>query len=67
MSMECLLAELNSSQRIAASIPSQHALILAGAGTGKTKTVTAPCWVSHSQWDPCASNTDHDVHSASCK
>src|SRR4030095_2727428 len=41
MSIDNLLAELNPKQRIAASIPEQHALVLAGAGTGKTKTITA--------------------------
>jgi DNA helicase II / ATP-dependent DNA helicase PcrA len=41
MTIESLLAELNSNQRIAASIGRQHALILAGAGTGKTKTIIA--------------------------
>ncbi len=41
MSIENLLGELNQNQYQAACIPSQHALILAGAGTGKTKTIVA--------------------------
>jgi DNA helicase-2/ATP-dependent DNA helicase PcrA len=41
MSIDSLLAELNTNQRIAACIARQHALILAGAGTGKTKTIVA--------------------------
>ena len=41
MTIDALLAELNVQQRIAATIERQHALILAGAGTGKTKTVIA--------------------------
>ena len=41
MTLHSVLAELNSSQRIAACMARQHALILAGAGTGKTKTIVA--------------------------
>lgn len=41
MSIENLLSELNHNQHQAACLPSQHALILAGAGTGKTKTIVA--------------------------
>ncbi|MCK5679811.1 UvrD-helicase domain-containing protein, partial [bacterium] len=41
MSIENLLSELNQSQFQAACMPSKHALILAGAGTGKTKTIVA--------------------------
>jgi len=41
MSIENLLSELNENQYEAACMPSQHALILAGAGTGKTKTIVA--------------------------
>src|SRR5215471_8642807 len=41
MTIDSLLAELNVNQRRAASIARQHALILAGAGTGKTKTIIA--------------------------
>ena len=41
MSISTLLSELNDSQRAAATLASQHALILAGAGCGKTKTITA--------------------------
>src|SRR6266850_2265457 len=41
MSIDSLLAELNNNQRIAACIARQHALVLAGAGTGKTKTIVA--------------------------
>ena len=36
-----LFTELNPKQQIAASIERKHALILAGAGTGKTKTIIA--------------------------
>jgi DNA helicase-2/ATP-dependent DNA helicase PcrA len=39
MSIETLLAELNRNQKIAATIGPQPALILAGAGTGKTITI----------------------------
>jgi DNA helicase-2/ATP-dependent DNA helicase PcrA len=41
MTIDSLLAELNESQRIAACVPRQHTLVLAGAGTGKTKTIVA--------------------------
>jgi len=41
MSIENLLGELNKSQYQAVCMPAQHALILAGAGTGKTKTIVA--------------------------
>ena len=41
MSINSLLAELNESQRAAASMPREHALVLAGAGCGKTKTIVA--------------------------
>ena len=41
MTIDTLLAELNDNQRKAASISRQHALILAGAGTGKTRTIIA--------------------------
>lgn len=41
MSIQTLLSELNSSQRVAAELPRQHALVLAGAGCGKTKTIVA--------------------------
>ncbi len=41
MTIESLLSELNEHQRIAATIPRQHALVLAGAGCGKTKTIVA--------------------------
>ena len=41
MSINSLLEELNDSQRAAASMPAQHALVLAGAGCGKTKTIVA--------------------------
>lgn len=41
MSIDSLLTELNARQRQAACIPRQHALVLAGAGTGKTKTIVA--------------------------
>ena len=41
MTIDSLLAELNASQRGAACLPRQHALVLAGAGSGKTKTIVA--------------------------
>lgn len=41
MSFEVLCAELNPHQRIAATQSNQHTLVLAGAGTGKTKTIVA--------------------------
>jgi DNA helicase-2/ATP-dependent DNA helicase PcrA len=41
MSIQTLLSELNDSQRAASELPRQHALVLAGAGCGKTKTVVA--------------------------
>jgi DNA helicase-2/ATP-dependent DNA helicase PcrA len=41
MTIDSLLAELNESQRVAACVPRQHTLVLAGAGTGKTKTIVA--------------------------
>ena len=41
MTIDSLLSELNEHQRIAASMQRQHALVLAGAGCGKTKTIIA--------------------------
>ena len=41
MSIQTLLSELNSSQRVAAELPKQHAMVMAGAGCGKTKTIVA--------------------------
>lgn len=41
MSIETLLSSLNANQRIAATFGSTHALVLAGAGTGKTRTIIA--------------------------
>ena len=41
MSLNILLDSLNTRQREAATLPNQHALVLAGAGTGKTKTIVA--------------------------
>ena len=41
MTLETLLNELNPHQRAAATFASKHALVLAGAGTGKTKTIVA--------------------------
>lgn len=41
MSVDLLLKELNPSQRDAATINGTHALVLAGAGCGKTKTIIA--------------------------
>jgi DNA helicase-2/ATP-dependent DNA helicase PcrA len=41
MSLDSLLSSLNSRQREAATMADQHALVLAGAGSGKTKTIVA--------------------------
>ena len=41
MSLNLLLNNLNPQQRRAATLPNQHALVLAGAGTGKTNTIIA--------------------------
>ena len=41
MTIDSLLSELNEHQRTAATMPRQHALVLAGAGCGKTKTIVA--------------------------
>jgi DNA helicase-2/ATP-dependent DNA helicase PcrA len=41
MSIQTLIAELNESQRRAAQLEPRHALVLAGAGCGKTKTIVA--------------------------
>ncbi len=41
MTVDSLLSELNEHQRMAASLQRQHALVLAGAGCGKTKTIIA--------------------------
>lgn len=41
MSLACLIDELNPQQKQAATTESQHSLVLAGAGCGKTKTIVA--------------------------
>ncbi len=41
MTITSLLTELNEHQNIAATMRRQHALVLAGAGCGKTKTIIA--------------------------
>ncbi len=41
MSLASLIDELNPQQKNAATTPSQHSLVLAGAGCGKTKTIVA--------------------------
>lgn len=41
MAIENLLDNLNESQRLAATFSGTHALVLAGAGTGKTRTIIA--------------------------
>ncbi|AMO37357.1 UvrD-helicase domain-containing protein [Thauera humireducens] len=52
--MSNLLANLNSEQLQAVTLPSQHALILAGAGSGKTRVLTTRiAWLIQSgQVDP---------------
>ena len=39
MAINSLLLELNEHQRIAATMGNKHALVLAGEGCGKTKTI----------------------------
>ena len=41
MSIENLLDSLNENQRAAATFSGIHALVLAGVGTGKTRTIIA--------------------------
>ncbi|MDN5557271.1 MAG: UvrD-helicase domain-containing protein, partial [Acinetobacter sp.] len=41
MSLASLIDELNPQQKQAATTESQHSLVLAGAGCGKTKTIVA--------------------------
>lgn len=41
MSLETILSELNPAQRKAATTNAQNTLVLAGAGSGKTKTIVA--------------------------
>ena len=41
MGLNSLVAELNTSQKLAACTARQHTLVLAGAGSGKTKTIIA--------------------------
>ena len=41
MSIENLLDSLNENQRAAATFSGTHALVLAGAGTGKTRSIVA--------------------------
>src|SRR5450759_5082873 len=52
--MSDLLANLNPEQLAAVTLPPQHALILAGAGSGKTRVLTTRlAWlISTSQVDP---------------
>ncbi|MDR2032130.1 MAG: UvrD-helicase domain-containing protein [Azoarcus sp.] len=46
--MSDLLAHLNSSQAQAVTLPDEHALILAGAGSGKTRVLTTRiAWLIH--------------------
>lgn len=41
MSIDKLIHDLNDGQRAAATYSGKHALVLAGAGTGKTRTIIA--------------------------
>lgn len=41
MSIENLICNLNENQRVAATFSGNHALVIAGAGTGKTRTIIA--------------------------
>lgn len=52
--MSTLLANLNTEQLQAVTLPPQHALILAGAGSGKTRVLTTRiAWLIQSgQVDP---------------
>ncbi len=54
--MSDLLANLNDAQLQAVTLPPQHALILAGAGSGKTRVLTTRiAWLVHTgQLDPHA-------------
>ncbi|OGB29454.1 MAG: DNA helicase II [Burkholderiales bacterium RIFCSPLOWO2_12_FULL_61_40] len=48
-SLSPLLDTLNPEQRAAVTLPAEHALILAGAGSGKTKVLTTRiAWLLHS-------------------
>ena len=41
MTIQSLLGELNDSQKLAATMENRHAIVIAGAGCGKTKTIVA--------------------------
>ena len=41
MAFEKLIEDLNEHQRVTATFSGGHTLVLAGAGTGKTKTIIA--------------------------
>ena len=48
--MSTLLANLNTEQLQAVTLPPQHALILAGAGSGKTRVLTTRiAWLIQSE------------------
>jgi DNA helicase-2/ATP-dependent DNA helicase PcrA len=53
MTIDKLLSELNTAQRAAATMPCEHAMVIAGAGCGKTKTIIArAAYLIHNHTSP---------------